>query len=383
MNLKKTIPLALLPVLLFPIAAFAFVFDDGTAAAPPSINNDYYTAGENISLNSSVNGDVAAAGGHVEINAPISQDLALVGGNVSINSEIGDDARIAGGDLQIDSIIKGDLVAGGGNITLGKNGFVGGDFVFGGGNIRIDGTVNGNVLGVANDVWINGEIKGNVRLVNVENIHFGPAGKVMGDLNYHSAKPSPDVKPETVKGQIVYSATEIPVDQKDMGKIALGLLAGFSLFSFLALLFGGLFFLWMLRYLMVHAADTAATRSLPSLGLGFLATFLTPILSLVFLVTGIGLPLGLALFLAWCLLLFVGKLVGVLILGLRLVDADDKSTFPRLFWAFTVGALLYTVIGMIPVLGWILRFMLTLMGIGAFILYQTELFHANRKKKLI
>lgn len=383
MKLNKIVSLALVPMLFFPIATFAFVFDDGTAAAPPTINNDYYTAGDNVQLNSSVNGDMTAAGGTVFINAPVSQDLALVGGNLTINSEIGDDVRIAGGDLQINSIIKGDLIAGGGNITLGKTAFVGGDFVFGSGNVRIDGTVNGNILGVANTVWINGEIKGNVRLVNVESLRFGPAGKVMGNLNYHGAQSSPDVTPETVKGQITYSATRIPVDQKDMGGIALGILAGFSLFGFLSLLFAGLFFLWMLRFLMVHAANTATERSLPSLGLGFLAVFLTPILSLTFLVTGIGLPMGLMLFLAWCLLLFTGKLVGILILGLRLVDADVKTPFPRLFWAFTVGALLYTVIGMIPVLGWILRFLLTLMGIGAFLLYQSELFQANHKKKLI
>ncbi|MBI5422018.1 polymer-forming cytoskeletal protein [Candidatus Peregrinibacteria bacterium] len=383
MKLKNYVSLALVPVLLSPIAAFAFVFDDGTAAAPPSINNDYYTAAENVLLNSSVNGDMTAAGGTVYINAPVSQDLALVGGNLSINSEIGDDARIAGGDLQINSLIKGDLIAGGGNITLGKNAFVGGDLVFGSGNVRIDGTVNGNVLGVAKTVWINGEIKGNVRLVNVESLRFGPMGKVMGNLNYHSAQSSPDATPETVKGQITYSATQVPVDQRDMGGIALGLLAGFSLFGLLSLLFAGLFFLWMLRYLMIHAAETATTQSLPSLGFGFLAVFLTPILSLIFLVTGIGLPMGLMLFLAWCLLLFIGKLVGVLIVGLRLVDADVKTPFPRLFWAFTVGALLYTVIGMIPILGWILRFLLTLMGIGAFLLYQSELFQSNHKKKLI
>jgi len=381
MKLKKISSVAIVALLLFPLAAFAFTFSDGDTMLPNPIADDYYTASENVTLDTPVFGDMIAAGGQVKIKAPISQDLTLAGGNISVQGEIGDDARLAGGDIQIDSIIKGDLIAGGGNIAITEQGFVGGDFVFGAGSVIIDGVINGNVLGATNELYINNEIKGNVRLVNVEKVSFGPKGKVLGDFSYHGERASPGVTSETVKGKIDYSATEIPVEKGDFGTIVWGLIAGFSIFGFLSLLFTGLFCLWAFRHSMVHAVDMANLKSLPSLGFGFLIAFTTPIVALVLLATGIGLPLALMVLLAWCLALFLGKLVGILVIGLRLVRADRKSSFPRLFWAFTVGAFVFSILALIPVLGWILRLLLSLLGIGGLILVLAGLYQSEQKKK--
>jgi len=372
-----------LALLAFPLAAFAFTFSDGEAKLPETITDDFYTVGQNVSLENPVYGDMMAAGGQVKIDAPVSQDLVLVGGHISIQGEIGDDARLAGGDIQIDSIVKDDLIVGGGTIELGDKGFVGGDFIFGAGSVKINGEINGNVLGATNELFINNEIKGNVRLMDIEKITFGPKGKVLGDFSYRSPKASADITSETVKGKITYSATEMPIDQKDFRKIAWGILSGFSIFGFLSLLFTGLFFLWAFRHFLVIAVGAANTKSLPSLGIGFLAAFVTPVLVLILLVTGIGLPLALIVLLVWGLLLFVGKLVGILMIGMRLIRTNEKSSFPRLYWAFAVGAFLFSVLALIPVLGWILRLLLSLLGIGALLLVLTNLYHSEHKKKII
>jgi hypothetical protein len=383
MKLNKLSVVALLAMLAFPLATFAFTFNDGDTKLPNPINDDYYTVGENVTLDTPVFGDMMAAGAQVEINAPVSQDVGLVGGNISVKGEVGDDARLAGGDIKVDSIVKSDLVAGGGNITLGEHGFVGGDFVFGAGTVRIDGTVNGNVLGATNELYINNEIKGNVRLVNVEKIAFGPNGKILGDLSYHGEKASPDVTSETVKGKIDFSSTETPVENEDFGSLALNLLSGFSVFGLLSLLFTGLFCLWAFRHFMVHAVDAANLKPLPSLGIGFLVAFVIPVLALVLLITGIGLPLATLLFLAWLLALLAGKLVGILLIGLHAVKADHKSSFPRLFWAFSVGAFAFSILGIIPVLGWIMGLLINLLGMGGLILVLNDLYHSEHKKKLL
>jgi hypothetical protein len=381
MKLNKLSALALLALLAFPIATFAFTLGDGKTPLPNPITDDYYTAGDTVTLDTPVFGDMIAAGGQVRIEAPVSQDLTLAGGNITVNGEIGDDARLAGGDIRIESIVKDDLVAGGGNITITNQGFVGGDFVFGGGSVRIDGVVNGNVLGATNDLFINNEIKGNVRLMNVERVVFGPNGKVLGDFSYHSQAAIPGVTPETVKGKIDFSSTKIPVGKNDLGKLAAGLIAGFSVFGFLSLLFTGLFCLWAFRHSMVRAVDAANEKSLPSLGLGFLILFVAPIAAMALLFTGVGLPLSVMVFFAWSLLFILGKLVGVLAIGLRLVKADHKSSFPRLFGAFAVGAFIFTVLGLIPVLGWIAQLLLRLLGIGGLLFVLSGFYQLEHKKK--
>jgi hypothetical protein len=383
MKIKSISPLVLAVALLFPIAALAFTLDDGKSEPPKLINDDYYAAGENVALNSEVNGDFVAAGGKIIVQAPVSKDVALVGGNVDVESEIGDGARIAGGDVTVNSIVKGDLLVGGGNILLGEKGFVGRDFVFGGGSAQINGTVNGNVLAAVNELTINGPIQGNVKLLNVEKIHFGPQGKVLGNFSYRSEVASPEITPDTVKGKIDYSSTEVPVEEKDMRATAWEILSGFSIFGFLGLLFTGLFFLWAFRYIMTRTAHLSFEKSLPSLGIGLITLITAPILSLALLVTGIGLSLGLVLFTVWCLLLYFATLIASLIIGMKFVEVDDRSSFGRLYGAFALGAFLYSALALVPVLGWFLRFALSILAIGALVLFAHDLYHSEHKKKMI
>ncbi len=383
MKLKKISSVAILILLALPVVALAFTLGDGETPLPNPISDDFYTAGQSITLENPVYGDMMAAGGQIQIEEPVSQDLTLVGGNISIQSEIGDDARIAGGDIRIGSIIKGDLIVGGGSIAIDDEGFVGGDFVFGAGSVKINGTINGNVLGATNELFINSEIKGNVRLMDIEKITFGPNGKVLGDFSYRSAEASPTVTSETVMGKISYSATEVPMEEKDFRKIAWGVLSGFSIFGFLSLLFTGLFFLWAFQHLLIQASRAAGVKILPSLGFGFLIAFATPAILLVLLITGIGLPLSLILLFAWLLILLIGKLVAILMIGMRLVRSDEKSSFPRLYWAFAVGAFIFSLLAMIPVFGWILRLLLNLLGIGALLLVLANFYKSEHKKKIV
>jgi len=382
MKINKIVFIVLLITLVSPLVAYALSFDVDTSKAPEIINNDYYTAGETVILHSTVNGDMAAAGGKIAIESPVSQDLALVGGNISLDSEIGDDVRMAGGDLSINSIIKGDLIVAGGNIRISEKGFVGGDFIFGGGNIVIDGQMNGNMIGAGGQVLINNEIKGNVRLIGVDQVHFGPKGKVMGDFTYRSRQPSAEVTEKTVLGKINHTAREIPIKKGDIRHILLSILAGFSIFGLLALLFSGLILLWLLRNLLIYSALRGYEKNFGSLGIGFLAVFVAPIAILIIMITGIGLPLSFAFLLAWFLLLFLGKVVGVFAVGLRLVSADNKSSFLRIYGAFALGAFIYTILGLIPVAGWILRLLLCIFGVGALVLYGMDLSKTMKKKKL-
>lgn len=383
MTNKKRFFVALLCLLLFPMAGFALTFDPTAFEADSGITDDLYTAGEKVELLKPVYGDLIAAGGELEIGAPVSQDLALVGGSISVDAEVGDDARLAGGDVQVDSVIKGDLIVGGGNLVLGKDGFVGGDFVFGGGNVRLDGTVNGDVIGVTGELLINGTVMGNVRLLNVDSLRFGPKGQIKGNLTYRSPSKSPDITSETVTGSVTYSSTESPVEAKDLRAITLEIIAGFSIFGLLTLLFSGLFFLWGFRFLMTLATQTAWSKPLPSLGLGILFLFVTPILSLIFLVTGVGLPMGLIVFALWCILLYLGKLIGLLLIGSRIVRADSKSSTLRLYGAFALGALIYMALALVPLFGWLLRGLISLLGVGALSLTLSSHFHSAHKKKTI
>lgn len=384
MNAKKIFGLIALILVLIPSLVFATTFKGGDEIfVIETINDDVYLASGLIQLNADVNGDLTAGGGRISIESKVSQDLNLVGGDIVVRAEVGDDARLLGGTILIDSIIKDDLLVGGGSIELTPDSFVGGDFTFGAGNVVLGGVVNGNVFGGAGNIYINNEIKGNVTLYNVDKLQFGPSGKILGNLTYKSDKASESVTGETVLGEIKFKRVDPIITEEDARSFFWKAVAGFSVFKLLSTLFVGLFFIWILRFYMVRSVEIAYKKSLKSFGFGILVLLVTPILFVLFLVSGIGIPLAFLLALMWFLLLFVGKLVAIMMIGMKLIKINDKSSFLRVYSAFALGAFLFIILTLIPVIGWLFKLILVLIGIGGLVIYELEVFHLARKKKLV
>ena len=384
MKFKKPFIIGLVSIFLIPTIAFALNFEVGEEILSSEvINDDYYAAGGTIQIKSDVNGDLILVGGRILVNSIVSQDLMLAGGDVTIRGEIQDDARIAGGNVTIDAIIKDDLILAGGNVELGENGFVGSDMTVAGGNIVINGMINGDLQGTGGNIYINNVIKGNVGILGVDSLNFGPNGKVMGDLIYRSPTKSETVTRENVKGLIDYRPAKLPVARKDIQAIFWGLFAGLSIFNFLSLLLAGLIFLALFRFYMTNTVKTVYKKPLASLGLGFLILIATPILAILFLITGIGWPFFFILMAFWLIGLYVAKFIAIFMISLKLIPVKDKSSFLRAYGSFALGALILVLLMLIPIVGWIIKFALVLMGLGGMALYETKLFKGLRKDKLI
>jgi len=384
MKFKKPFVIALSSIFLIPTLAFALNFEAGEEIlSTETINDDYYGAGGTIQMESNVNGDLILGGGRILVNSVVSQDLMLGGGEITIKGEVRDDARLAGGNVIINALIKDDLIAAGGNIELGESGFVGSDMTVAGGNVVIDGQVNGNLQGTASNLYINSTIKGNVALINVDQLTLGPNGKVMGNLLYRSPTPSETVNEETVMGVIDYKPTEFAVTNQDFRTIASGVIAGLSVFSFLSLLLAGLIVLALFRFYMPNAVQTVYQKPMASVGIGFLVLILTPIIAVLFMVTGIGWAFFFILMAAWLIALFFAKITAALLIGMKLIRLNEKSGFLKAYGSFALGALIYVLLTLIPIVGWIIKFALILMGLGGMALYETGLFKDLRKKKLV
>ncbi|MBN2096025.1 hypothetical protein JW752_01350 [Candidatus Peregrinibacteria bacterium] len=384
MQFKKPFIIALLSIFLIPTLAFALNFEAGEEIlSTETINDDYYGAGGTIQMESNVNGDLILGGGRIMVNSVVSQDLMLGGGEITIKGEVRDDARVVGGNIMMNALVKDDLIIAGGNIELGESGFVGSDVTVAGGNVVINGQINGNLQGTASNLYINSIIKGNVALVSVKQLTFGPNGKVMGNLLYRSPAPSKTVNEETVMGVVDYKPTEFAVTNQDFRTIVSSVIAGLSVFSFLSLLLAGLIVLALFRFYMPNAVQTVYQKPMASVGIGFLVLILTPIIAVLFLITGIGWVFFFILMALWLIALFFAKLIATLMIGMKLIRLTDKSGFLRVFGSFSLGALIYVLLTLIPIVGWIIKFALVLMGLGGMALYEAGLFKDLRKKKLV
>jgi hypothetical protein len=215
-------------------------------------------------------------------------------------------------------------------------GRVRGDLVVVSGRLRISGTVDGDVVAVA------------------ERATLAPGARVGGDLIYGDKRP---VVPAgaTVEGD---------VDRVSVGEITdpvgfIGAAAVWIAVSVSTLVFG-LLLLWLAPRAL-EAAFTAARTSLgPTVGWGLLLFFGLPILAVIALVTLVGIPLGVALLLALVPLYAIGYTTSAWLLGRRLVGPPRGRVL-----AFLAGLAILRVLAIIPILGGIVWFAATVVGLGA------------------
>ena len=340
--------------------------------------DDLYATGGVLSVAREVSGDLIAVGGKVNVQGKISQDLFAGGGDITIDGEVDDDARLLGGSVRIDATIKDDLIAAGGDVSLADSSFVGGDVDLAGGSLILGGAVNGDMKLAAGSIHFNSDVKGNVTLVNFEKITFGPNARIQGSLSYRAPQ-AIEVPPNVARGGVIFEAIETDRVTENLPAV----LAGFSLLSFLATLFFGLVLLWLFRHYLLHAAEIAYENTLKTVGVGFLVLILTPIMALILLVTTIGLPLSLCLLTLWLVFLYTAKVMAAMLIGFKLVRVSPKSRLIRLFGSFTLGALIYSLIGMVPVIGWVINLIFVMTALGGMTLYELELFEQLRKKKIL
>jgi len=113
-------------------------------------------------------------------------------------------------------------------------------------------------------------------------------------------------------------------------------------------------------------------QPLQSFGLGVLMAIMLPTAAVVLLVTIIGIPLGLFAMAAFAVLFGLGVVVAGYWAGLRIrklisSKTDVPTLGPRLGWML-VGLIVFSVIGIVPILGNLIQFLAAFTGSGAFVL---------------
>ncbi|MBU0727988.1 hypothetical protein KKA95_04860 [Patescibacteria group bacterium] len=381
--MKKYIFILLTALLILPTAVFATTFQSGEEVLVSEVvNDDVYLAGGEVLVQANINGDLIAVGGGLGINANVSQDLTAGGGDVVINGEVGDDLRVGGGNVTINSTIKDDLFVGAGNVTLSQDSFVGGDVTFGSGNLVMMGEINGNLMGAGETIRIDGKISGNVKLYGVEKLKFGPNAKIIGNLEYKSSN-EVMIEDGVVEGEIIFNQIDKAVSAEDARWMAGGVLAGLSIYSLLATLLLGLVVLLTCRAFSISVFKAVYKSPFKSLGVGLLAVIVTPIVFVILLITVIGIPIAFITIMLWIILLMLGKVFVSMLIGWRIVKVKEKKGFGRLYGAFALGALIFSILCLIPLVGWLIKFILVLIALGGIVITCYSLHTSLSKKNLV
>ena len=339
--------------------------NDVTVGPGETVNDDIYAGAGTISISGTVNGNVIAGGGTITVSGNITRDLILGGGTITVTGHVGGSIIAAGGNITVNAPVAQDIVVTGGMIDVGSGATVGRDLVVAGGTATVSAPVARRVQMAAGNLTLKNKVGGDVR-GQVDHLKLDGA-QIAGNLDYTSNN-----SVELVNGASVAGATtrHTPIDRGGgAGNGFLGWLR--ALIGILAL---GLILIFLLPGLSTRAIDIERAQPWASLGIGAAILVITPIVALVVFIVGIFLGfwwLGLLLIPLWILALAIGYVVSGFLLG-RLI-------FAQLGWgryhdalALLAGLFVLAVVGIIPVIGWLIGLVALILGAGALALVVTQ-----------
>jgi hypothetical protein len=352
-NFNKVLLLLALFLLVFPVLVFGAEFRAGqqsSLASSEKTAENLYMAGGTVISAGSANKDLLVAGGTVFVSGPVAGDLFVVGGNISVLSQVSGDVRIGGGNIIISGNTLSDVVVGGGQIILSGK-LIGGDLAVGGGTIRMDSEVKGNVKIAGGQIYINGPIGGDAD-IKAEKLTLGPNADIKGNLKYSATKPVIIEEGGKVRGETVF--TEIKVGNKDATAGILGFITFVLVAKFLMLLAAALIFGLVFRRYSKELVEKATVNPLKELGRGIITLMVLPILSVILLITIIGVPFGILGLLSFAMLfIFMAILTPIFLGALVYKWIWRKSDYIVNWKTILLGTVVYFLLGLIPLLGWI------------------------------
>ncbi|HEV2516161.1 MAG TPA: hypothetical protein VGV07_12985 [Devosia sp.] len=354
-----------LSLLLLPLQALA---QDG---ARLSFGGDQFTAGQSALVDTAVARDVFAAGYDVAVRAPVSGDAHLAGFNVSQVADVAGDLYAAGFTVTVAGNVGGDVTAMGNTVSLAASQPVAGNLRAVGQTVTISSGIDGAALISAQTATLGSVVKGDLNFIG-ENLAFGPGARVDGKVTIRAPRPIEVPASVAAGDRVTYEQLVSPDYASEAGKTAEHAVRsiwpavwGVGLW-WLMLLVIGVLAITLLPRLVQSLQSVGAARPLRRIGVGLVAFAavigLVPVLVLtifgIFLV-----PFALLFVVLACAL---AHLTGTYLVGVRVARAltSVDSNLTRV-GVLAVSIVVVGLLGMIPVIGWLLTLVLLWLGFGA------------------
>jgi cytoskeletal protein CcmA (bactofilin family) len=367
LRVKLLISLLLVSLLFFssttPLFAAQFKAGDSIFVAENQTGlQDLYLFGSTITQDAPITNDLVVAGGTVTLNGDVTGSLIAAGGDVTIRSSVHNTMRVAGGTVIISGKIDRDVLVAGGDVRVTKDASISGDLIIAGGQLRVEGPVQGKIIANGGEVNINSTVGGNVE-GTMETLTLGSNARIGGDLSYHAPEEAKIASGAYIEGRRDFQQVE---KRKDTKRGINAVISAGSVYKLATDIIASFLFVLFLPLLIKRVLEQIKASPAASAGLGFLVLFFMPLACLFLLVL---LPwLGIAGFLFYGIVLIVSIFLAKVATGWWIMHWWEKRNNRKyiLNWkAAIVGPLVFFILFLIPIAGWLAAFIIYLVALGA------------------
>jgi cytoskeletal protein CcmA (bactofilin family) len=314
-----------------------------------------------------------AAGGRIDVDSKNIGEMITAGGKITLRDVATDRVIAAGGKVEINGVINKSLIATGGRVMVGEGSKISGDVILTGGKLSLKGDVGGDLIATGGKVDIAARIEGDATL-RAREIELAPGTRIAGKLTYSSSTELQIPAGVEVVGTV--ARQDWDGGRSWGGHFSIGNMIVAAILAVLGTMVALFLFAAIILLFFTPQIDRASaaitTQPLQSLGLGALLVIVLPVTAIILFITLIGIPLGLFALAAYGVLFGLGIIVAAHWTGLkarRLAtgNQDMPAYGARLAWTF-VGLVLFSIVGLVPIIGNLAQFFALITGFGAFIL---------------
>ena len=342
--------------------------NDVTVAKEESLDTSLFASGRTIDIAGTVDGDVFCAGQSITITGHVTGDVICAGQTITISGNVDGSVRVAGQTVAVGGTVGHNLTAAGQTVTLDASSTVKSDAEIGAQTATLNGTIGRDLAAGATSMTVNGTVNRNVQ-ASVSDVTLGSSSLIRGDLTYVSAHDAHRETGAQVSGKV--SRQQPPASQENGPRIG-AIISG----SFLSVLYLAIALLLVSLALIlifpqaIHDATEVAVRSpWKTLLVGFLASFIGPIVLLVLTFTVVGIPLAVLGGLAWILIVCLAVPFAAYYLGSLLLSKSTNNPV----WIMLLGTAIIVVLYLIPIVGFVAWLVATWFGLGIILLQARHL----------
>lgn len=334
-----------------------------------TVTGDLYATGARVVVEGTVEGDlVGFAAEEIVISGEVTGSVLAIAPSSTVSGEVGGSMRFSGNRLTVTGSVGRDLVGAAVRVELGPESAIDGDVLFWAVSMQSTGSIGANLEGTQRTLELSGAIGGDVD-VTVNRLTIAGPLEVTGDLGYRSPSEAEGLDQATVGGVVAHK-TPLPPNIRIR---ALGILTRFLVV--LGLTAAALLVGWGWPGRTEFAGGMARTRVWGSLGRGVLIV-VSPLIvaGIAALIAGLApasasLPL-LAIFAPLIVALAGMVLVLSLVAGVPAVLALGRAVPGErgLYGSILLGSVVAGALWLLPLVGWIVPFLVLTIGLGAWIL---------------
>ena len=313
-----------------------------------NINGTTFVSSENIEVNGIIDGDLFAVGQNIIVNGTVTGNLVTASKNITINGVVENNIYLAGAIIKIKSQINGSAFLAGQNVYIEDKAIIGRDAFVGAYKIYQNGVIDGDLFSGSRLLSVHGKIGGDLHYSSQNKAEFSNESKVLGKIKWGKHKPK---------------VTKTMLSFDTLIRVILSTLAPLVVWIFVKLI---------RPTFWISLTQDKSDSPFKILGFGILALIFIPIVSLLLMITNIGIPLGLILLALYIIINYISKIILSLFITYWLQNKYDWSN-SQAFWLFLLGLIILTILDIIPMVGWFFSLIIVSFGHGSIILSIKEI----------